>query len=52
VLAIDGYRAGVGDALLAGSVLARLEAGLCRQAGDPDARVADYFDLDPWTLRP
>ncbi|XP_047087699.1 patatin-like protein 3 [Lolium rigidum] len=45
VLAIDGCGAGAGDALLAAAALARLEAGLRRQAGDPDARVADFFDL-------
>ncbi|KAM0903588.1 hypothetical protein ACQ4PT_018549 [Festuca glaucescens] len=45
VLAIDGCGAGAGDALLAAAALARLEARLRRQAGDPDARVADFFDL-------
>ncbi|KAM0863156.1 hypothetical protein ACQ4PT_044777 [Festuca glaucescens] len=45
VLAIDGCGAGAGDALLAAAALARLEAGLRRRAGDPDARVADFFDL-------
>uniref|UniRef100_A0A0D3FGC7 Patatin n=1 Tax=Oryza barthii TaxID=65489 RepID=A0A0D3FGC7_9ORYZ len=32
-------------ALLAGRALAHLEAALRRASGDPDARVADYFDL-------
>ena len=45
VLAIDGCGAGAEDALLAAAALARLEAGLREQAGDPDARVADFFDL-------
>ena len=47
VLAIDGCGAGAGaeDALLAAAALARLEAGLREQAGDPDARVADFFDV-------
>uniref|UniRef100_A0ACD5X6I8 Uncharacterized protein n=1 Tax=Avena sativa TaxID=4498 RepID=A0ACD5X6I8_AVESA len=45
VLAIDGCGAGAGDALLAAAALARLEAGLRQHAGDPDARVADFFDL-------
>uniref|UniRef100_A0ACD5WBM7 Uncharacterized protein n=1 Tax=Avena sativa TaxID=4498 RepID=A0ACD5WBM7_AVESA len=45
VLAIDGCGAGAGDALLAAAALARLEAGLRQRAGDPDARVADFFDL-------
>lgn len=45
VLAIDGCGAGAGDALLAAAALARLEAGLRRRAGDPDARVADFFDV-------
>ena len=37
--------AGAGDALLADAVLARLEAELRQRAGDPDARVADFFDV-------
>uniref|UniRef100_A0ACD5WCR9 Uncharacterized protein n=1 Tax=Avena sativa TaxID=4498 RepID=A0ACD5WCR9_AVESA len=45
VLAIDGCGAGAGDALLAAAALARLETGLRQRAGDPDARVADFFDL-------
>ena len=45
VLAIDGCGAGAEDALLAAAALARLEAGLREQAGDPDARVADFFDV-------
>jgi hypothetical protein len=45
VLAIDGCGAGAGDALLAAAALARLESGLRQTAGDPDARVADFFDL-------
>ncbi|VAI36323.1 unnamed protein product [Triticum turgidum subsp. durum] len=44
VLAVDGCGAGAGDALLAAAALARLEAGLRQRAGDPDARVADFFD--------
>ncbi|CAD6343853.1 unnamed protein product [Miscanthus lutarioriparius] len=46
VLSIDGYGgAGAEDALLAAAALARLEAGLREQAGDPDPRVADFFDV-------
>ncbi|XP_062211899.1 patatin-like protein 3 [Phragmites australis] len=45
VLAIDGCGAGAEDALLAAAALARLESGLREQAGDPDARVADFFDV-------
>ncbi|CAD6343855.1 unnamed protein product [Miscanthus lutarioriparius] len=46
VLSIDGCGgAGAEDALLAAAALARLEAGLREQAGDPDARVADFFDV-------
>ncbi|CAN6287437.1 unnamed protein product [Urochloa humidicola] len=45
VLAIDGCGAGAEDALLAAAALARLEAGLRKQTGDADARVADFFDL-------
>ncbi|WVZ59912.1 hypothetical protein U9M48_009996 [Paspalum notatum var. saurae] len=45
VLAIDGCGAGADDALLAAAALARLEARLRDQTGDPDARVADFFDL-------
>jgi hypothetical protein len=44
VLAIDGCGPGPGDALLAAAALARLEAALRARAGDPDARVADFFD--------
>ncbi|RCV41731.1 hypothetical protein SEVIR_9G157900v4 [Setaria viridis] len=45
VLAIDGCGAGAEDAFLAAAVLARLEAKLREQAEDPDARVADFFDV-------
>jgi hypothetical protein len=45
VLAIDGCGAGAEDALLAAAALARLEAGLRKQTGDTDARVADFFDV-------
>ncbi|TVU45973.1 hypothetical protein EJB05_05483, partial [Eragrostis curvula] len=45
VLSIDGCGAAAEDALLAAAALARLEAGLRKQAGDPDARVADFFDV-------
>ncbi|WVZ59902.1 hypothetical protein U9M48_009987 [Paspalum notatum var. saurae] len=46
VLAIDGCGgAGADDALLAAAALARLEAVLRDQTGDPDARVADFFDV-------
>ncbi|CAN6298470.1 unnamed protein product [Urochloa humidicola] len=45
VLAIDGCGAGAEDALLAAAALARLEAGLRKQTGDSDARVADFFDI-------
>ena len=45
VLAVDGCESGLDDALLAAVALARLEAVLRERAGDPDARVADYFDL-------
>ncbi|KAM0904180.1 hypothetical protein ACQ4PT_018190 [Festuca glaucescens] len=44
VLAIDGCGPGPGDALLAAAALARLEAALRAKAGDPDSRVADFFD--------
>ncbi|KAJ8471103.1 hypothetical protein OPV22_025446 [Ensete ventricosum] len=40
VLSIDA--AGID---LAGVALSRLEASLRKQAGDPDACVADFFDL-------
>nr|CAB3493918.1 unnamed protein product [Digitaria exilis] len=45
VLAIDGCGAAAEDALLAAAALARLETQLREQTGDPDARVADFFDL-------
>ncbi|KAJ1294428.1 hypothetical protein BS78_01G145700 [Paspalum vaginatum] len=45
VLAVDGCGAGADDALLAAAALARLEAALRDQTGDPDARVADFFDV-------
>ncbi|GJN23966.1 hypothetical protein PR202_gb11667 [Eleusine coracana subsp. coracana] len=45
VLSIDGCGAAAEDALLAAAALARLEAGLRKQAGDPDARVAEFFDV-------
>ncbi|XP_062215132.1 patatin-like protein 3 [Phragmites australis] len=45
VLAIDGCGAGAEDALLAAAALARLEARLRECTGDPEARVADFFDL-------
>ncbi|CAL4918061.1 unnamed protein product [Urochloa decumbens] len=45
VLAIDGCGAGAEDALLAAAALTRLEAGLRKQTGDPDARVAEFFDV-------
>ncbi|CAN6338946.1 unnamed protein product [Urochloa humidicola] len=44
VLAIDGCGPGPGDALLAAVALARLESALRDRAGDPNARVADFFD--------
>ncbi|CAN6317500.1 unnamed protein product [Urochloa humidicola] len=45
VLAIDGCGAAAEDALLAAAALARLEAGLRKQTGDHDARVAEFFDV-------
>ncbi|GJN23967.1 hypothetical protein PR202_gb11668 [Eleusine coracana subsp. coracana] len=46
VLSIDGCGAGAAqDALLAAAALARLESGLREQSGDPDARVAEFFDV-------
>jgi hypothetical protein len=39
-----GCGPGPGNALLAAAALARLEAALRAKAGDPDARVADFFD--------
>ncbi|RLN39333.1 patatin-like protein 3 [Panicum miliaceum] len=45
VLAIDGCGGGAEDALLAAAALARLEARLREQDADPDARVADFFDV-------
>ncbi|CAN6348462.1 unnamed protein product [Urochloa humidicola] len=44
VLAIDGCGPGPGDALLAAVALARLESALRDRYGDPNARVADFFD--------
>uniref|UniRef100_A0ACD5X1E3 Uncharacterized protein n=1 Tax=Avena sativa TaxID=4498 RepID=A0ACD5X1E3_AVESA len=44
VLCVDGGGGGL-RALLAGRALAHLEAALQRASGNPDARVADYFDL-------
>ncbi|KQJ85843.1 patatin-like protein 3 [Brachypodium distachyon] len=44
VLAIDGCGPGPADALLAAAAMARLEAALRAKVGDPDARVADFFD--------
>lgn len=44
VLCIDGGGGGL-RALLAGRALAHLETALQRASGNPDARVADYFDL-------
>ncbi|KAL6907559.1 hypothetical protein ACP4OV_002598 [Aristida adscensionis] len=44
VLCVDGGGGGL-RALLAGRTLAHLETALRRASGDPDARVADYFDL-------
>jgi patatin-like phospholipase/acyl hydrolase len=45
VLSIDGCGAAAEDALLAAAALARLEAGLRKEAGDPGARVAEFFDV-------
>ncbi|KAB8091125.1 hypothetical protein EE612_016551 [Oryza sativa] len=44
VLCVDGGGGGL-RALLSGRALAHLEAALRRASGDPDARIADYFDL-------
>jgi patatin-like phospholipase/acyl hydrolase len=44
VLCVDGGGGGL-RALLTGHALAHLEAALQRASGNPDARVADYFDL-------
>ncbi|CAL4930161.1 unnamed protein product [Urochloa decumbens] len=44
VLCVDGGGGGL-RSLLAGRALAHLESALRRASGDPDARVADYFDL-------
>ncbi|XP_062216169.1 patatin-like protein 6 [Phragmites australis] len=44
VLCVDGGGGGL-RALLAGRTLAHLESALRRASGDPEARVADYFDL-------
>ncbi|KAL5218419.1 hypothetical protein ABZP36_019103 [Zizania latifolia] len=44
VLCVDGGGGGL-RALLAGRALAHLESALRRASGDPDAPVADYFDL-------
>nr|CAB3462603.1 unnamed protein product [Digitaria exilis] len=44
VLAIDGCGPSPADALLAAVALARLESALRDLAGDPDARLADFFD--------
>ncbi|TVU45976.1 hypothetical protein EJB05_05486, partial [Eragrostis curvula] len=45
MLSIDGCGAAAEDALLAATALARLEAGLRKEAGDPDACVAEFFDV-------
>jgi hypothetical protein len=45
VFSINGCGAGAGGALLLDAALARLDAGLRRQTGGPDAHVADIFDL-------
>ncbi|TKV92344.1 hypothetical protein SEVIR_9G158000v4 [Setaria viridis] len=45
VVSIDGCGADGEDALLAAAALARLEAGLRKQTGDTDARVAEFFDV-------
>ncbi|CAL4934894.1 unnamed protein product [Urochloa decumbens] len=45
VLTIDGCAGAANDALLAAAALARLEAGLRKQTGDHDARVAEFFDV-------
>ncbi|URE07321.1 hypothetical protein MUK42_19212 [Musa troglodytarum] len=40
VLSVDAA-----EGVITGATLARLEASLRKQSGDPDARVADFFDL-------
>ncbi|CAL9754110.1 unnamed protein product [Musa acuminata subsp. burmannicoides] len=40
VLSVDAA-----EGVVTGATLARLEASLRKQSGDPDARVADFFDL-------
>lgn len=44
ILSIDGGGRAA-DGLLAGAALVRLEASLRRRTGDPDARLADFFDV-------
>lgn len=43
ILSIDGR--GATDGILAAASLARLEASLRRKSANPDARIADYFDV-------
>lgn len=43
ILSIDG--GGATDGLLAAKSLARLEASLRHKSGNPDARIANYFDV-------
>lgn len=41
ILSIDG----LGDGILAGAALTRLESSLRLRSGDPDARLSDFFDV-------
>jgi hypothetical protein len=43
ILSIDGR--GATDGILAATSLARLEASLRRKSSNPDARIADFFDV-------
>lgn len=43
ILSIDGR--GATDGILAAASLARLEASLRRKSANPDARIADFFDV-------
>lgn len=43
ILSIDG--AGATDGILAATSLAKLEASLRRKSGNPDARIAHFFDV-------
>lgn len=45
ILSIDGGVGSSSDGLLAGAALSRLESSLRSRSGDPNARIADFFDV-------